>query len=201
MLGSDAHWGVFRFFSCKLQTWFVLFFTPNGLMFWMFMCLLSGKPCSFASERTCATRCYSIPRSIIPIQFPHAATLLQVTLHEVCRCLRVNDIAWLPSSPNGRIDQQQQLLRQRWGWSVFGWMLRHLAFPLVRSHFFVTETKESGSRMYAAARHSLNSGNTFIRLFVRKPVWAALRCTFMSQSRLQSLYTPVSKAERRGDSH
>ena len=165
------------------------------------MCLLSGKPCSFASERTCATRCYSIPRSIIPIQFPHAATLLQVTLHEVCRCLRVNDIAWLPSSPNGRIDQQQQLLRQRWGWSVFGWMLRHLAFPLVRSHFFVTETKESGSRMYAAARHSLYLGNTFIGLFVRKPVWAALRCTFMSQSRLQSLYTPVSKAERRGDSH
>jgi hypothetical protein len=34
---------------------------------------------------------------------------------------------------------------------------------------------------------------------VRKPVWAALRCTFMSQNRLQSLYSPVSKAEKRGN--
>ena len=54
-------------------------------------------------------------------------TLIQVTLHEVCRCLRVNDITWLPSSPNGRIDQQQQLLRQRWSWSVFGTVPEHVA--------------------------------------------------------------------------
>lgn len=125
-------------------------------------------------------------------------TLIQVTLHEVCRCLRVNDITWLPSSPNGRIDQQQQLLRQRWSWSVFGWLLRHLAFPLVRAHFFVTETKESGSRMFVTARRFDGSCNKFFRLFVRKPVWAALRCNFMSQSRLQSLYAPVTKSERRG---
>jgi hypothetical protein len=81
-------------------------------------------------------------------------TQTQVTLHEVCRGIRVNDIAWLPSSPNGRIDQQQQQLRQRWSWSVFGWIMRHLAFPLVRAHFFVTETKESGSRMCVDA-HSV----------------------------------------------
>jgi hypothetical protein len=72
----------------------------------------------------------------------------------VPRGIRVNDIAWLPSSPNGRIDQQQQQLRQRWSWSVFGWIMRHLAFPLVRAHFFVTETKESGSRMCVDA-HSV----------------------------------------------
>jgi hypothetical protein len=65
----------------------------------------------------------------------------------VCRGLRINDITWLPGSTATRIDQQQQMLRQRWSWSVLGWLLRHLAFPLVRAHFFVTETKESGSRM------------------------------------------------------
>jgi hypothetical protein len=78
----------------------------------------------------------------------------------------VNDIPWLPGG-GGRIDHQQQQLRQvqalilnhssgvhnslvlmqRWSWSVFGWILRHLVFPLIRAHFFVTETKESGSRM------------------------------------------------------
>jgi hypothetical protein len=111
----------------------------------------------------------------------------------------VNDIAWLPASPNGRIDQQLQLLRQRWSWSVFGWVMRHLAFPLVRAHFFVTETKESGSRMCVAALAVSDFSELGFRLFVRKPVWAALRCTFMSQNRLRSLYAPVTKAERRGE--
>jgi hypothetical protein len=197
MLGSDANWGVFRFFSYKR---ILIYFYARRLDALDVHVFAVRKAVQLCVRKNMRDKVMRSSAQHLRIEFLHAATLFQVTLHEVCRCLRVNDIAWLPSSPNGRIDQQQQLLRQRWGWSVFGWMLRHLAFPLVRSHFFVTETKESGSRMYAAARRPLCLGNTFIRLFVRKPVWAALRCTFMSQSRLQSLYTPVSKAERRGDS-
>ena len=106
---------------------------------------MAGGQCSCACART------SEIRSAIPhfcVFFSQGGLqYVQVTLHEVCRGLRVNQIPWLPGGSNGRIHPQQQLLRQRWSWSVLGWLLRHLAFPLIRSHFFVTETKESGSRM------------------------------------------------------
>jgi hypothetical protein len=64
-----------------------------------------------------------------------------VTLHEVCRSLRINNIVWLPGSAGSSVDQQQQMLRQCWSWSAFGWLLRNLEFPLVRAYFFVTEIK------------------------------------------------------------
>jgi hypothetical protein len=79
--------------------------------------------------------------------------------------------------------------------------------PCIPSHpfAFLCDRNEGKRQPHVRAtqcpRLQLHVPVTLHRLFVRKPIWAALRCAFMSQHRLQSLYSPVKKAERRGDEH